>query len=140
MPPRLMERAWAGLLALATAGCATVAPLPPVDLAEPGWTVRSGQAIWRPGAGRPELAGDLLLAWRSEGAGFVQFSKTLPMVEARMDPSGWRIDYPSARRHRTGRGKPSSRILWFQLLRTADEARTAVTDATTGERIEAHLE
>lgn len=140
MPRRLMERAWAGLLALATAGCASVAPLTPVDLAESGWTIRSGQAIWRPSANRPELVGDLLIAWRGDGSGFIQFSKALPMVEARMNASGWRVDYPSVRRHRAGRGSPSSRILWFQLLRVARLGQTSVTNTSTGECIEAHLE
>ncbi|MDB6056500.1 MAG: hypothetical protein JWO95_344, partial [Verrucomicrobiales bacterium] len=67
----------------ALAGCRTMKPLPPANLKEPGWTVREGQAVWKRKASEPEIAGEILLATRSDGRAFVQFSKNpFPLVIA----------------------------------------------------------
>jgi hypothetical protein len=55
----------AGALALAS-GCAAP-PLAPIDLAEPGWTVRVSAAVWHPPGNAPELAGELLVASHPDG-------------------------------------------------------------------------
>src|SRR5258708_3062502 len=53
------------LVLLGVVGCRTAAPLPVVNLKEPGWTVREGQAVWRRDRKAPEIAGDILVATRS---------------------------------------------------------------------------
>ena len=42
-----------------------------------GWTVRQGQAIWKPGLKHPELAGEIVLAQNPDGRSSLQFTKTL---------------------------------------------------------------
>src|SRR5687768_6419551 len=71
----------AGMAALN--GCRTPANLPAVDLAQPGWQVRQGQAVWTTGVSGPELAGELLWATHPDGRFVLQFLKTpITMVEA----------------------------------------------------------
>src|SRR5256885_14903702 len=74
------------LLANAFVGCQSASTsLPPVNLSEPGWTIRQGQAVWRPNRGPLEIAGELLVATRSDGCSVVQFTKTpLPFLVARL--------------------------------------------------------
>src|SRR5215475_11653944 len=62
------------LFLCAVSGCQTVPPLPPVDLAASGWTVRNGQAVWHLPDGT-ELAGELLAARGQDGREYVQFTK-----------------------------------------------------------------
>src|SRR5436190_1004987 len=70
-------------------GCRT-APLPPVNLHEPGWTVREGQAVWKRDQNTPEIAGEVLLATRPDGCTFVQFTKTpFPMIIAQTTTNHW---------------------------------------------------
>src|SRR3954468_18100353 len=76
---------------IAFAACRT-APLAPVDLKEPGWIVREGQAIWRRNKEAPEIAGELLVATR-DGMRFIQFTKTpFPMIVARSTTNRWQIE------------------------------------------------
>src|SRR3954454_11899974 len=51
-----------GTLVLA-AGCST-APMHPVNLKEPGWTLREGQAVWKRNRNATEIAGEVLVANR----------------------------------------------------------------------------
>lgn len=114
--PRL---AWAlGLVLLvAQSACLTAPPLAKVNLSEPGWTVRNGQAIWKPKKDAPEIAGELLLATRADGSAFAQFTKTpFPFAVAQMSPKGWQIEFPPQNRHFAAPGKPPARIVWFQLI------------------------
>ncbi len=46
-PFRLLKPVMPVLALLGVLGCATVKPLPPINLKAPGWTVREGQAVWR---------------------------------------------------------------------------------------------
>lgn len=105
------------LLLLAGLGCAAApAPLPEVDLSRPGWTVWSGQALWRPGAGRPALAGELIAARRDDGEVLVSFSKPpLPLFTAQAAGGRWRIDFVAKGRAYGGRGRPPRRFVWFRL-------------------------
>ena len=54
-----------GLLLLT--GCQTVPTLPAVNLSEPGWSVRRGQAAWNPAKGETEIVGELLVATHDDG-------------------------------------------------------------------------
>jgi hypothetical protein len=88
-----------------------------VNLSEPGWAIRQGQAIWRPpGKTSPEIAGELLLATRAGGATFVQFTKTpFPFAIAQTTSNRWQIEFPPQNRRYAAPGKPPARIVWFQL-------------------------
>ncbi len=113
--PRSTRLALASLVAGLAAGCA--APrLAPVDLAEPGWTIRESAAVWHPPGNAPELAGELLVASHPDGRRFVQFSKqSFPVVVATVAPAGWSIGSPLRKGPPFGgRGRPTDRVPWFQ--------------------------
>lgn len=109
------------LLMVATvccAGCRTTKSLPPVDLQEPGWHLQQGQAIWKPTRTRPSLAGELLLATRTNGDCFVQFDKIpFPLAAAQIAGDEWHIRFGTGRYAWHGRGEPPGRFVWFQLPR-----------------------
>lgn len=106
------------ILATSLCGCLSLHPLPKADLSQPGWTVRQGQAVWKPpGPKSPEIAGDLLLATRTDGSAFVQFTKTpFPFVIAQKTSNRWQLEIPPQNKRYTRPGKPSARIVWFQLV------------------------
>jgi hypothetical protein len=98
--------------------CRTARPLPPVDFSSAGWTVRQGQAVWKPTKHRPELAGDLLLATNVNGNYVIQFFKTPFMLAAAQVADGaWQIQFGGGQHSWSGRGKPPARFAWFQLPR-----------------------
>lgn len=106
------------VLAAGLVGCTTLAPLPKVNLQEPGWTMRQGQAVWRLAHGTREIAGDLLLATGPKDSTFVQFSKTpFPLVIAQNDENRWQAEFPPQNKHYSGRGKPPKQIIWLYLAR-----------------------
>ena len=114
MPASIVFLAFLVLLA---AGCSTV-PLPPANFAAPGWTVRSGQAVWKPSANRGELTGDLLLATNANGSSFIQFSKMpFPLVMAESNGGHWQIEFGANQYAWHGQGAPPRRFAWFQLPR-----------------------
>jgi len=87
----------------------------PVNLTAPGWTVAKGQAVWQVAPGE-ELAGELLIATRPDGAAFVQFIKTpFPLVLAQVTTNQWEIQFPARHKRYSGRGKPPARLLWLNL-------------------------
>lgn len=99
-------------------GCHTVAPLPPADLAAPGWQTRTGQAVWTPGRNASEITGELLVATRTNDEAFVQFTKNpFPFIIARSTTDTWQLEIPPAERFYSGRGVPSSRLIWLQFAR-----------------------
>jgi hypothetical protein len=101
---------------LVTAGCRTAPPLPKVDLSAPGWSLKRGQAVWKPAAARPEIAGELLLATHRDGDCFVQFSKIpFSIVTAQVSAGRWRIEFGNQERTAAGRGPAPGRLGWFQL-------------------------
>ncbi|MBI5383345.1 MAG: hypothetical protein HZA90_01520 [Verrucomicrobia bacterium] len=113
---RCLLGAWFALSALGLVGCQTPAPLAPLNLAEPGWQVRQGQAVWRARPQRPALAGEFLVAWHSDGRGFAQFTKTpFTLLNARLSPTQWQIEFPSERRSYHGGGVPSPQFAWLHL-------------------------
>lgn len=87
-----------------------------MDLSEPGWTIRQGQAVWKPRRGAEGVAGDLLVAMHWNGRNVVQFTKPpLPFVAARSDTNSWQVQYVAQNKTYSGRGQPPERILWLQL-------------------------
>ncbi len=117
---RRITRHFAGILGvtcLAT-GCATVGPLPQADLAQPGWEVHQGQAVWHLPKGQREIAGEVIVAARKDGNAFVQFSKSpFPLVIARATPGRWEVEFPPQNKRYAGRGAPPRRLLWLYLPR-----------------------
>lgn len=106
-----------GVLLLAGGGCRTT-PAPRADFAAPGWTVLSGQAVWKPSANRPELTGDLLVATNANGSYFMQFSKMpFPLVTAQTTDNQWQIEFGASASAWHGRNPPPGRFAWFQLPR-----------------------
>jgi hypothetical protein len=104
---------------LLVASCRTSSPLPPANLAEPGWTVRQGQAVWRSKAGAPEIAGEVVLATRADGRTFTQFTKTpLPFLVAQTTANAWQIEFAADNRKFAGRGSPPTRLAWLHLARS----------------------
>jgi hypothetical protein len=113
---KLFFRAFVLILLTSLCGCLTMRPLPKVDLSEPGWTVRQGQAVWKTGKKTPEIAGEILLATKTNGSAFVQFTKTpFPFAIAQTTSNRWQIEFPPQNKHYAAPGKPPARIVWFQL-------------------------
>ncbi len=109
---------WPGILCLtlALSGCRTAPRLPAVNLAEPGWKVRSGQSVWTSREGATELAGELLVATHPDGRSLAQFTKTpLPLLVTQTSTNGWRIEFIAERRVFAGRGEPPVRWLWLHV-------------------------
>ena len=104
------------VFALAWGACRTVPPFAAVNLSEPGWTLREGQAVWRPKTGTPEIAGELLVATHRSGETWLQFTKTpLPLVVARITTNRWHIEFVADHRDYSGHGHPPAQIGWLQL-------------------------
>lgn len=116
----------ASLLAasLLSVGCATssstAAKSERIDLSAPGWTIRQGQALWKPGTDKPEIAGELVVASHPTAGSYIQFSKTLPILSGRITSSGWEFENTTENKQYSGGGNPPSRIVWLQLLRAIE--------------------
>src|SRR5262245_14203490 len=101
-------------LVICLTGCRTLSPLGPVNLSEPGWTLHTGQAIWKPKADAPEIAGEVLMGIREGGQTYTQFTKNpFPMVIAQTTTNGWQIELPMQNKRYSGKGKPPKRMIWF---------------------------
>ncbi len=143
----------AAVLAAGLTGCATVRPLPKVNLQDPGWTVRQGQAVWRLANGSREIAGDLILATGPKDQTFVQFSKTpFPLVIAQTGENRWQVEFPPQNKHYSGRGQPPKRIIWLYLARVLagkpppanwgwgqDNGQWHLENRATGESVEGYF-
>jgi len=106
------------LMAALAGGCRTAPPLAPADFSASGWRVQQGQAVWRLGKSRPELAGEILLATQTNGNFLVQFTKTpFALASARVTDGQWQIDFGGGQRRFAGRSQPPARFVWFQLPR-----------------------
>jgi hypothetical protein len=98
-------------------GCATTPRVvsPATDLSTPDWTIREGQAVWKPRPDTPGIAGDLLVAMSQDGRTFIQFTKTpLPIVTAEILSNGWQVIFSAERKAHRGTGAPPVEILWLQ--------------------------
>ena len=99
-------------------GCRTADRLPAANLAEPGWAVWHGQALWKPKGDAAAIAGELVVATRSDGQTLLQFIKTpFPLIIAQTTSNLWRMEIPAQDRVVTGRGAPPARAAWLQLAR-----------------------
>lgn len=113
---RPVARFLALVAVVASGGCRSLPPQPPMDLSEPGWTIRQGQAVWKPKPGTEGIAGDLLVALHWNGRHVVQFTKPpLPLVAAQGDTNHWQIQFFSQSKSYSGAGRPPERLLWLQL-------------------------
>lgn len=156
---RLAKAAQAGLtlagFLILFAGCRSYRPIEPIDTREPGWRVYRGQAVWKPGRTRPELAGDLLVAVHTNRGDFVQFEKPpFPLVYCTTSVSNWTVAFPAAKRSFRGKAPASTRFIWPHLtgalegrqpakdLEFSGDARNGwrLENARTGEWLEGYLE
>ena len=97
-------------------GCRSLPPLPPVNLSEPGWTLKEGQAVWRSKRNAPEIAGEIMVATGKDGGTFVQFTKTpFPFIIARTQTNSWQLEVPTRNKRYAAAGHPPERIIWFHL-------------------------
>lgn len=103
-------------LVLLSGGCMTSPDKTLFAASGPGWTVRQGQAIWRPGVKYPELAGEIVLAQNPDGHSSLEFTKTLlPVTLAQTTKTNWLIQFPPQRLGFSGRGQPPQRFTWLYL-------------------------
>jgi hypothetical protein len=101
-----------------------VPPLPKADFKEPGWIVREGQAVWTLPHDKGEIAGEVLVATRTEDSrGFVQFSKAFPLVLGQIGSNQWEVEFPPEHRRYSGRGQPPQRVIWLYLPRVMQGER-----------------
>ena len=114
-----------GCFLFVLAGCRT-APLPPVNLSEPGWKLREGQAVWRRGKQASEIAGEVQIATHPDGRVWLQFTKSpIPLVVGQITSTRWQIQFVSQNRTFSGPGQPPSRLGWLQLARAVSGAAAA---------------
>jgi hypothetical protein len=98
------------------AGCLTPSHPPLFTSAGPGWRVKEGQALWRPGRQFPELGGELVMASHDDGRCVVEFAKTpLPLVTVQTTSNKWFIEFPARRMSFGGRQPPPTRFAWAYL-------------------------
>jgi hypothetical protein len=141
-------------LVVVAVSCRLIPTLPPADLSTQGWCLRQGQAVWKPAANKPELAGELLLATRTNGDFLIQFTKmTMSLATVQSVTGRWQIELGNRDYVRRGRGAPPGRFVWFQLPRVLAGAgpgdgwrvdRSAMDawrldNPSTGETLEGHL-
>ena len=102
------------LICLVLLGCRTVPQVPSLDLSQPGWQARQGQAVWKPNRNAAELAGELVWAAHPDGRFLLQFLKTpITLVEARGSEEAWEISFPP--QGRTISGRRARRLGWLHL-------------------------
>jgi hypothetical protein len=109
--------------AVTVTGCATLSkPLPPVNLQQPGWNVRLGQAIWKlPTQGDHDIAGEVLVATGPDDKSLVQFSKTpFPILVGQTCGNHWQVDLPPQNKRYAGPGLPPKRLIWLYLPRAVE--------------------
>jgi hypothetical protein len=115
-----------GFLLLGLGACRTE-PLPKVNLSEPGWKIFQGQAVWQPKHDVPGISGEILIAEKSDGQTFVQFTKTpFPFVVAQSTTNDWRLEFPAQNKSYAARGNAPSRMIWFQLARAVGGSEPSV--------------
>ena len=106
------------LLLCSAVSCRTIAPLPAVNLAEPGWTLRQGQALWRSKRDAPEIAGEIIFATHRDGRTLLQLTKNpLPFVTVQTAGDAWQIEFVPQQRRFSGKGVPTKRLPWVHLAR-----------------------
>lgn len=139
---------------ICVAGCQIFPKLPPVDLSQPGWNVRQGQAVWRSKKDAPEIAGELVVATNPDGDSFVQFTKTpLPFFTAQSTKKSWQVHAIPENKTYSGRGNPPARVPWLWIPRclagqtppktlawqTLTNGNWRIENRKTGESLEGYL-
>lgn len=85
-----------------------------------------------------------------QAGSYVQFSKTFPILSARLAPEGWEFHNIAEDKRYSGGGNPPRRIVWLQMLRVLEgreisdrwtvarpsDRYIALEDPHTGERLE----
>ena len=114
---RILARAATLAVFFALTACRTP-PIPKANLSEPGWKIFQGQAVWKSNRDAPEISGEILLAEKSDGENFVQFTKTpFPFAIAQSTTNAWRLEIPMQNKSYAAPGRTPSRVIWFQLAR-----------------------
>ena len=91
-------------------GCSSLPPQPAMNLSEPGWVVREGQATWRAEPGAATVQGSLLVAMHWSGRNVVQFTTTNGLlVSAQSTTNTWQAQFAGRDTISTGRGKVPER-------------------------------
>ena len=107
---------WLAFVASALVGCRSLPPQPAMNLSEPGWVVREGQAVWKQKPDAEGIAGDLIVAMHWDGRNFIQFTKPpLPVVVAQSTSNTWQAQFFAQNKTYSGRGRPPERIMWLHL-------------------------
>ena len=89
-----------------------------MNLSEPDWKLREGQAVWRSSSDAAEIAGEILVASHPDGRAWIQFVKTpLPLIAAQITSRKWQIEFIPEKRIVTGGDQPPSCFIWLHLLR-----------------------
>ena len=102
-------------------GCRTATPLPEVDLFGSEWKVWQGQALWKPGADRPRIAGDLIAARHVNRDVLVSFANPpVHIFTAQTGDGKWTIDFVERSHSYAGRGRPPKRFVWFRIPELLD--------------------
>ena len=106
------------LVAVVGPSCRTFPDMPAVNLAEPGWKMHQGQAVWRSQRDAPEIAGEILFATHAGDRALLQLTKNpLPFVNAQVNGARWEVEFVPQRRKFNGQGTPTPRLLWVHLAR-----------------------
>ena len=101
---------------LALTACRTTPPVR-IDTSAPGWSARSGQAVWTPARDADAVVIDLQVWNRADGECLLDVSKAgLSFVLAHVTADTWRIEAATGERH-AARGTPPARVAWLQLAR-----------------------
>jgi len=119
---KLIRLLFAASLVVATAllttlvGCSSLPPQPAMNLSEPGWVVREGQAVWKSKPDAEGISGRLLVAMHWNGCAVVQFNTTNgPVVSAQSTTNAWQVQFAEQNKLSSGRGKVPERSVWLQL-------------------------
>ena len=98
------------------AGCSTAPLQQPMNLAEAGWVVREGPAVWIARPGAPAVDGRVLVGMNVDGRNLVQFSTTAgTLALAQSTTNTWQVQFPTQNKSQSGRGRMPDRVLWLQL-------------------------
>ena len=117
-------------------GCQTIPPLARVNTAEPGWSMRQGQGVWRVNTEAPEIAGEVFLASNSDGRALLQFTKNpLPFVTVQTSNDLWQIEFVPQKRRFSGKSTPTPRLIWVHLARalTGTKPHEPLTFSSSGQ-------
>ena len=116
--PRWFTLVYAVVLGQILAGCTLFyGRMAPVNLQDPGWTVRQGQAVWKLPSGQ-DIAGDVLVATAHGDKSFVQFTKTpFPILVGQTSGNHWQVEIPAQKKFYAGPGAPPKRLIWLYLPR-----------------------